>query len=182
GGNIDADPLFVNPVDPASAPTTTGDLRLRPSSPAVDAGDNDALLPGLTTDLDGNPRIQGSAVDMGAYEYTPALLSWEMAPTSVLEDSGQALTVTFTRTQNTVGELVVAFDVGGTATFGDDYVQSGASSFDGSSGAVTLSDGVISHTLLLTPTADFIAEPDETIILSLTPSASYELGAAATVT
>ena len=81
-----------------------------------------------------------------------------------------------------MGELVVAFDVGGTATFGVDYAQSGASSFDGSSGTVTLSDGVITHTLLLTPTADFIAEPDETITLSLTPSAFYELGTAATVT
>ena len=68
GGNIDADPLFVTPIDPDDAPTTAGNLRLLADSPAIDAGDNDALPPGLTTDLDGNPRIVGDAVDMGAYE------------------------------------------------------------------------------------------------------------------
>src|SRR5690606_12587354 len=69
GGNIDADPLFVTPVNPADAPTTAGDLRLLPGSPAIHAGDNDALPAGLTTDLDGNPRIEGGMVDMGAYEF-----------------------------------------------------------------------------------------------------------------
>ena len=182
GGNIDANPLFMTPINPADAPTTAGDLRLRPDSPAIDAGDNNALPDGLTTDLDGNPRIQGGAVDMGAYEYTPALLTVGMVPTIVLEDSGQALTVTFTRTQNTVGELAVAFDVGGTATSGDDYVLSGADSFDGSSGAFILADGVINHTLLLTPIADLIAEPDETIILTLAPRPFYVVEAAGTVT
>src|SRR5690606_18531553 len=35
-GNIDADPRFVATVDAADAPTTAGDLRLLPGSPAVD--------------------------------------------------------------------------------------------------------------------------------------------------
>jgi len=67
-GNINADPQFVG----------SGDLRLRDTSPAIDAGDNDAIT--VTTDLDGNPRRvdvpdvpdtgNGTApiVDMGAYE------------------------------------------------------------------------------------------------------------------
>ncbi|MEZ4302016.1 MAG: right-handed parallel beta-helix repeat-containing protein [Polyangiaceae bacterium] len=57
-GNIDADPLFVRPA--------AGDLHLRPDSPARDAGIDTGSLP--PTDLDGQPRIQGSAPDMGAYE------------------------------------------------------------------------------------------------------------------
>ena len=69
GGNIDADPLFVIPVHPADAPTTTGDLQLQADSPAIDAGDNSALPAGVTTDLAGNPRLMGDAVDMGAYEF-----------------------------------------------------------------------------------------------------------------
>jgi hypothetical protein len=59
-GNIDADPLFVQPG--------TDDLRLSFGSPCVDAGNNSAVPPGITTDLAGGPRIQGGVVDMGAYE------------------------------------------------------------------------------------------------------------------
>ncbi|MEM4441094.1 MAG: choice-of-anchor Q domain-containing protein [Desulfurococcaceae archaeon] len=58
--NIQADPKFVNPQN--------GDLRLQASSPAINAGCNNApSIP--STDKDGNPRIVGTAVDMGAYEY-----------------------------------------------------------------------------------------------------------------
>src|SRR5262249_47793726 len=67
GGNLDTDPLFVTPV-PAPAPTSGGDLHLGPGSPAINAGDNSFLPADLTTDLDGNPRIVGGSVDMGAYE------------------------------------------------------------------------------------------------------------------
>jgi SprB repeat len=55
--------------DPLFADTAAGDFTLLPCSPAIDAGDNaivDSL--GITTDLAGNPRIQGGTVDMGAYE------------------------------------------------------------------------------------------------------------------
>lgn len=71
-GNIALDPRFANPA--------AGDLRLTPSSPCIDAGDNDALPPTATTDVLENPRRHdhpdtpdtgnGTApiVDMGAYE------------------------------------------------------------------------------------------------------------------
>lgn len=57
-GNVDLDPLFVSPAG--------SDYHLTAVSPLIDAGANDPLLP--ATDLDGNPRIIGGAVDMGAYE------------------------------------------------------------------------------------------------------------------
>ncbi|MBN2475400.1 MAG: hypothetical protein JXB62_12385, partial [Pirellulales bacterium] len=69
-GNTGADPQFV---DPDGADDTAGtdddDLRLAAGSPCLDGGDEDAVPPGVTTDLDGNPRFVGMAVDMGAYEF-----------------------------------------------------------------------------------------------------------------
>ncbi len=61
------DPLFVNPAGP--------DYRLSLSSPAINAGSNEAYgdLPGAK-DLDGNPRLWGAAIDMGAYENQDASL------------------------------------------------------------------------------------------------------------
>ena len=62
--NITNAPLFVN----ASA----GDFHLQANSPCINSGQN-AYIPGTPTDLDGNPRIVGGTVDIGAYEYqTPA--------------------------------------------------------------------------------------------------------------
>ncbi len=69
-GNKNENPLFVAPST-ASTPFTDGDYRLLPDSPAIDAGNNESIPEGIDTDLDGNPRIFGSAVDMGTYEYDP---------------------------------------------------------------------------------------------------------------
>ena len=70
-GNFDGtlasnDPLFATPLSPASAPSTLGDFHLQSTSPILHAGDNAAVSE--PTDLDGNPRILGPAVDLGAYE------------------------------------------------------------------------------------------------------------------
>jgi len=73
GGNIDTDPLFITPISPTTAPTTTGNLRLQSNSPAIDVGKNDFVT--VPTDLDGEPRVVDgngdltATVDMGAYEY-----------------------------------------------------------------------------------------------------------------
>ncbi len=58
-GNISADPLFADAV--------TGNLHLLPASPCRDVGDKAAVLPGQT-DIDGDPRLQGAGVDIGADE------------------------------------------------------------------------------------------------------------------
>jgi hypothetical protein len=60
-GNVTEDPLFVDPLN--------GDFSLQPASPCINAGNNDSLTTTNTTDLDGNPRISGVAVDVGAYEF-----------------------------------------------------------------------------------------------------------------
>ncbi|MDX1531202.1 MAG: choice-of-anchor Q domain-containing protein, partial [Rhodothermales bacterium] len=85
GGNLSADPAFVDAADPAGPDGLfgTGDdgLRLVPGSPAIDAGDA-TLLPADSADLDddgdtseslpfdcaGNARVLLGTVDLGAYE------------------------------------------------------------------------------------------------------------------
>ncbi len=53
-GNSGSDPLFVDPDGSDDIPgTDDDDLRLQPGSPAIDAGNNDAL-PADTADLDGD--------------------------------------------------------------------------------------------------------------------------------
>jgi hypothetical protein len=58
-GNITNAPLFID-----QAP---GNLHLQSTSPCINAGWNAFAAAG--PDLDGNPRIVGGTVDMGAYEY-----------------------------------------------------------------------------------------------------------------
>jgi hypothetical protein len=68
-GNIASDPLFVD-ADGADdiAGTADDDLRLQSGSPCIDAGNSAAVPPDIATDLAGQPRITGPAVDMGAHE------------------------------------------------------------------------------------------------------------------
>ncbi|MGB9740118.1 choice-of-anchor Q domain-containing protein, partial [Chloroflexus sp.] len=103
GGNIDADPLFVDAAN--------GNVRLQLTSPAIDAGDNTAVPSGITTDLDGNPRFvniptvpdtgNGSPliVDMGAYEaqdiISPSVLSINRASPNPTNAASVELIVTF---------------------------------------------------------------------------------------
>ena len=68
GNNWEIDPGFVHEtVGYSNTGSTTGDYRLKPDSPAINAGDNNVVT--STTDLDGNPRIDDGIVDLGPYEY-----------------------------------------------------------------------------------------------------------------
>jgi hypothetical protein len=61
-GNIDSDPLFLNPDD--------GDFHLYSNSPCINTGTPDTTGLNLPLyDLDGNPRIYDGRIDMGCYEW-----------------------------------------------------------------------------------------------------------------
>jgi parallel beta-helix repeat protein len=62
-GNINANPLFVN----ASA----GDLHLLYNSPCINIGNPDFVPEPNETDIDGEPRVMLNRVDMGADEFNP---------------------------------------------------------------------------------------------------------------
>jgi hypothetical protein len=61
--NFTNEPLFANPA--------AGDFHLQSNSPCINSGNRayDNLFDPILTDADGNPRIVGGAVDVGAYEF-----------------------------------------------------------------------------------------------------------------
>ncbi len=60
---LDVAPAFFDPVN--------GDYHLRSTSPCINAGTNG--VPSLPAfDLDGNPRTNGTSVDLGCYEFNNA--------------------------------------------------------------------------------------------------------------
>ena len=80
-GNINTDPMFVDPDGPDNVlGTADDDLRLMVSSPCIDAGDGDSILVGfydaaenlrITDDPASTDTGIGPPIDMGAYEYQP---------------------------------------------------------------------------------------------------------------
>lgn len=83
-GNLTSDPLFRN--------AEAGNLRLRAGSPAIMTGSSAPYSEtgaafGVLTDPDGNDRIFGDSVDMGAYEFDGSASSVESlsdVPSSVV--------------------------------------------------------------------------------------------------
>jgi hypothetical protein len=106
-------------------------------------------------------------------------VSVAVSPSSVAEDGATNLVYTFTRTGVTSGALTVNFSVGGSATFGaspNDYTQTGAATFTTTSGSVTFGAGSSTATVTINPEADTTVEPDETVDLTVTSGAGYNVG------
>jgi predicted outer membrane repeat protein len=75
-GNIDADPRFVEAgYWDMNGVWVEGDYHLLEDSPCVDAGDPNYVPGPNETDLDGNPRVIGGRIDIGAYEYIQPILA-----------------------------------------------------------------------------------------------------------
>jgi hypothetical protein len=115
---------------------------------------------------------------MGTITNDDADVSVAVAPAAVTEDGATNLVYTFTRTGFTGGALTVNFSVGGTATFGvspDDYTQTGATTFTTTTGSVTFAPGSPTATVTVDPETDTTAEADETVVITLTAGASYNV-------
>ena len=145
-GNISADPKFVSSTD----------FHLQATSPAVDAGNNAApSLP--ATDFDGFPRINGTVVDLGAYELQRPLVLAAGSPISAVE--GAAFTAT-------LGQFT-----GGTGPFSATVAWG-----DGQTGPATISGGTISggHT--------YAEEGSDTVTVTVTDSTAATASATISAT
>ena len=114
-GNIDANPLFVD--------IASGNFHLKPNSPCIDKGTNDAPeLP--EKDKDGKPRIVNGIVDMGAYENPtpppppkpPIITSFTATPTSGLPDLKVDFTCKATDPDGSIVKYVWDFGDGNSVT------------------------------------------------------------------
>ena len=107
---------------------------------------------------------------------TVTIVSDEVLPTVTLaattatatEAGTSAGVFTVTRTGSTAAALSVLFSVGGTATPGADYLTL--------PGSVTIAPGAASATITVTPINDTLLEVDETVVVTLSPSAGYAVG------
>jgi hypothetical protein len=163
---------------------------------------NDAVRAAFNAGLPAGPILDGAAIDAAATgdnrfitnaattfadvivpaDQRGSLITLDIAPTSVNEDGTQNLVYTFTRTGNSTDALTVNYNVGGTATVGTDYTQTGAASFSGTTGSVTFAAGATTATVTIDPTADKIVERNETVDLTLVPGTGYIPGTTTAVT
>lgn len=153
--SISADPLY----------TSATDLHLTAMSPAINVG---TAIGGITTDIDGDTRPQGAAVEMGADEViqlSPGTLAFSSATYSIGEGGG-SVTLTVNRTGGSSGSVQVDYSLaGGTATGGGacggsvDYVNIGTS--------LVFADGETSKMFNVTICPDSTFEGDETFNATL---------------
>ncbi len=159
------------------AGATTATVTIDPTADSVTESDETALLTitaGAGYNITGIPATGTIAND-------DSTVSVAVSPTSVAEDGAANLVYTFTRTGLLTSPLTVDFTVGGSATFNTDYTQSGAATFTASAGTVTFAANSATATITIDPTADIVAESDETAVLTLAASGTGYTSANPTV-
>jgi hypothetical protein len=106
GGNISSDPKFLS----------SSNFHLQSGSPVVDAGDSSA--PGLpSTDFDGFPRVQGSAADIGAYEFFPSSISFSPSSLNFGSQTVGSTSLPQTVTVQNIGSTFLFVAVSSTSNF-----------------------------------------------------------------
>jgi hypothetical protein len=81
--NSGSNPLFIDADGPDDTAGTEDDnLRLKPLSPCIDAGEPNYAAEPNETDVAGNPRLIGGCIDMGAYESDYLEVNVRFTPTA----------------------------------------------------------------------------------------------------
>lgn len=103
-------------------------------------------------------------------DVAPVLPTVTLSTTDMTAAEANRETGTFTvaRTGSTTHALVVNYALGGTATNNAD--------FDNLAGSVTIAAGAASATIVVRPADDTIVDANETVIVTLSANAAYQLG------
>jgi acetyl esterase/lipase len=162
----------MSAVFPAGAGAVTVDLA--PIEDSRVEGDETAVLtlvPDPAYRIDpGQAAARATIADDDPPGSLPVVTLAASAPSA--SESGTTGAFTVTRTGGTTGALQVSYAVAGTAANGTDYASL--------SGSLTIPAGQGSATVTVSPLADGIPEPTETVILTVVPTDHYAVGSPAT--
>ncbi|GDY10471.1 hypothetical protein LBMAG52_39590 [Planctomycetia bacterium] len=176
--------LGTSIVIPANATSVTLDVTLL--ADVLVEGDETVIV--TLTSVSGDPQI---SLDLTPANLTATVTIFDndsdvtvaVSSASVAEDGGINLVYTFTRTGlSTTNPLTVQFGVSGVAVFGTDYSQSGAASFNVSSGSVVILAGASTATVTIDPTPDLTVETNETVALTVAANSAYQVGSPSAAT
>ncbi len=151
-GNSTYEPLVLDPSNFAVADSgyldaTNGDYHLTATSLLIDRGDSAQVALG-ELDLDGQPRIFGAAVDIGAYEFgntaTPVAPTFTLQPLSTATSAGGTAAFTAAAIGTPAPTLHWQRMAAGSATW-NDIVDGGAYS-----GATTAALAITGATVTMT--------------------------------
>ncbi|MEG4986476.1 FG-GAP-like repeat-containing protein, partial [Microcoleus sp. BR0-C5] len=146
-------PAFAAPVTNPNGLTDVGIL----AAPTLVDIDGDGDLDAFVGAADGNTRY---------YENAPIV---SIAAGTTPAEGGANGTFTLTLSDIAPDGFTVAYTVAGSATNGTDYTTL--------SGTVTIPAGQTTATINVVPTDDAIIDPNETVIVTLTDGATYNLAA-----
>lgn len=164
GGSIAAGvtvALTVTVTPTATGSITSGTAIVDPNNTITESNEgNNTATEITTTVVNPGPLVTIAATDATAAE------------AGITPNTG---TFTVTRTGDPTSALTVSYTVAGTATNATDY--------NSLSGSVVIPAGQASTTIMVTPVNDANSgEGSETVLLTLTDTANYDLGAAASAT
>lgn len=169
-GNLNLDPLFIS--------TSSNNLRLMPCSPALNSGSN--TINATSNDLDGNPRLFGSTIDMGAYELQQAALP--TIPTPSIATSGATtfcmggqVTLTSSSTTNNLwstGDTSQSITVSSSGNY-DVVVSYGSSCSISSVPVVVIVNSIPVIPIITASGPTVLCPPSDSVILTSSNSNSY---------
>jgi hypothetical protein len=148
------------------------DVVVTPLADATSEGSESVILTLTTVD----PYDLGSpaTATVSITDTDTPLISVTAFDSTASETGPDLATFRFARTGSTVASLTVTFTVTGTATNGTDY--------QGVPVTVTFAAGQATADLFVVPLPDATAEGSETVVVSITDGAAYDLGSPATAT